>query len=139
MDFRQEADEALKRARIELSYNDDFRVKYAALELRIAIECLIYDKAETYDSEIPAGRSAWQPGKLLLYLLKLDPHAGSTITVSVEIEQGSGEFSPLGTHRVLSLVEVKKFYDRLGSYLHNPTIERKRSFCTVLPAGQTHS
>jgi hypothetical protein len=44
-DFRQRAREALRRAKNELSSTDPERMRYAALELRFAMEAVTYDRA----------------------------------------------------------------------------------------------
>lgn len=41
-DYREEARQQLARARAELASGDDERLKYAALELREAMESLTY-------------------------------------------------------------------------------------------------
>jgi len=48
INFRQKARESLLRAKSELNSQDIMRVYYAALELRMAIEALTYDRAQAY-------------------------------------------------------------------------------------------
>lgn len=126
MDYRNSAKEAIERAKQELSAENDDRLRYAALELRMALECLIYEKAENYTEELSTEKlSTWQPRQLLGHILEIDPYADKTATISAGLEEEHGEpakdMKAIGTDRVLSLKEIKKYYDRLGSYLHAST------------------
>lgn len=76
--FRQTAREALARANAELAGGEDHRVRYAALELRLAMEALAYDRAQLYKEERPPSESStWQPGKLIKVLIEIEPHANT--------------------------------------------------------------
>ena len=44
MNFRSIAKKAVKKAKEELASNDDERIKYAVLELRLAMEAITYDR-----------------------------------------------------------------------------------------------
>ena len=127
--YRNEARLALSRARMHLDSKDDTSLRYAALELRLALECLVYERAQNYKDELPKKKlSTWQPRQLLNILLEINPYADKTSTISIGIEEEYGVqpdvMTLLGTDRVISLGEIKEFYDRLGSYLHTPTIEQ---------------
>jgi hypothetical protein len=129
MDYRIAAREALKRAKQELSNGDDHRLRYAALELRMALESLIYERAELYTEELPTKKlSIWQPKKLLSLLLEIDPDADNSTELRVGVQEELGKpatmMTSLGRDRVLSHGEVKRYYDRIGSYLHAPTLEQ---------------
>jgi len=129
MDYRTEAREALARAQQNLSKKDSSGVMYAALELRIALESLIYQRATLYSKELCGKKlSTWQPGKLLKLLLDIDPYADKSGSLSVGLEEEYGKPAPimhsLGRERVLTLGEIKTYYDRLGSYLHAPTFDQ---------------
>lgn len=125
MNLRHEARQALVRATAELACQDDFRIRYAALELRLAMEALTYDRAQAYRREIPPEEyETWQPRKVLGMLLEIDPDAdrNSTLRLGVESEYGETprEMPIFGTETVLNLKTLKKHYDALGSYLHMP-------------------
>ena len=129
MDYRNLARNALDRAKDELSNNGAHRVRYAALELRMSLEALIYERGRHYQAELPSKSLAvWQPRRLLNMLLELDPYADKSPTLSFGLEEEYGkpakEMKLLGTDRILSLPEIKKYYDKLGSYLHTQTIEQ---------------
>ncbi|KDU94704.1 hypothetical protein GLUCORHAEAF1_12320 [Komagataeibacter rhaeticus AF1] len=56
----------LARARDELTSVADERLKYAALELCMALESLTYYRAVTYRDECPpSGYETWQPRKMM--------------------------------------------------------------------------
>ncbi|MEM7408894.1 MAG: hypothetical protein AAF430_01500 [Myxococcota bacterium] len=124
--FRNLAREALDRAS-EMTRAGDHGLRYAALELRLAMEALTYDRAEAYRSEIPPEEYlTWQPRKLLALLLEIDPHAdaSSTLRFGIETEFGErpDEMREIGAEVVLDNSALKKHYDALGSYLHMPTL-----------------
>jgi hypothetical protein len=129
MDYRSEAKNSLRRAKHEIDKGDDERLKYAALELRMALESLIYKRASLYSEELSGKKlSTWQPKILLELLLKIDPNADKSTSVSYGIEEEQGKsaqtMTPLGNERVLSLAEIKRYYVRLSSFVHAPTLEQ---------------
>lgn len=127
--YRNDARLALNRALGHIDSSENANLRYAALELRMALECLIYERAQNYRDELSSKKlSTWQPKQLLSLLLEIDPYADKTSTISVGLEEEYGVqpdvMTELGTDRVISLSEIKDFYDRLGSYLHAPTMEQ---------------
>ncbi len=127
--YRVNARLALNRARDALDSGEIFRLRYAALELRMALECLVYERAQRYKEELPTKKlSTWQPKQLLNILLAIDPYADKTSTIRYGVQEAHGvpakNMTTLGTDRMISLKEIKEYYDRLGSYLHSPTIEQ---------------
>lgn len=130
-DFRNEARKALSRAKAELDSNDDERLKYAALELRLAMEALTYDRASAYRNETPPQEyETWQPRKVMQLLLDIDPNADKNSSLAIGLEEEYGkpakEMKMLGSEEVLNLATIKKHYDALGSYLHMPTLKQRR-------------
>lgn len=90
--FRNEARRALERAKAELETMRQDRLKYAALELRMAMEALTYDRANAYKAEIPPSEyEAWQPRKVMLLLLDIDPDADKNSAISVGAEKEPGK------------------------------------------------
>lgn len=129
MDYRNKARKLLERARENFNTGDDYDLIYSALDLRMTLECLIYEKAQNYKGELSLKvLSTWQPRKLLTLLLEIDPDVDKDCGLSAGIEEEYGKPSNdmkfIGTETVLSLSNIKKYYDRLGSYLHSPTIEQ---------------
>jgi hypothetical protein len=128
-EYRNDANSALNKARQALASGESHKLRYAALELRTALECLVYDRAQNYKEELSGKKlNTWQPKQLLNILLKIDPYADQTSIISFGLEEEYGvpakEMTYLGTDRVISLKEIREYYDRLGSYLHAPTIEQ---------------
>lgn len=128
-DLRTEARQALARAKGELAAQKVERIKYAALELRFAMEAVTYDRALAVKDEIPPEEyRTWQPRKLMQLLHDIDPTLGMSATIAVGIEKVYGEQPPpedmqlLGTDRVFTLADLKAHYDAVGSYLHIPSL-----------------
>ncbi|HZC80402.1 MAG TPA: hypothetical protein VE222_01580, partial [Nitrospiraceae bacterium] len=132
--FRHVAAESLARAKAELGANGPHRVRYAALELRDAMEALTYDRALAFKDDIPPEEyRTWQPRKLMAVLLDVDPSIGMTSTVAVGLEEEYGrpvarqKMNMLGTDVVFTLADLKAHYDAIGSYLHTPSLEQMLS------------
>lgn len=129
MNYRNHSSKLLASARGHIKSEHEFRLHYAALDLRMLLEALIYDRAKIYKNELPVkALRIWQPRKLLTFLLEIDSYADQGAGLAIGINEESGEPSPdniksLGQESVLSLKEIKKFYDKLGAFLHTPTIE----------------
>lgn len=131
MNYRQDARMCVARAKAELETMDDQRLKYAALELRFALEALTYERATSFEEDLPPSDfEIWQPTRLMQQVLEIDENADkdSSISIVVETEYGvqSTEMQHLGDEKVLSFKTIKKHYDALGSYLHTPTLKQQR-------------
>lgn len=117
------------RAKAELDSGGADRLRYAALELRFAMEALTYDRAQAYAEEIPPSEyNTWQPKKLMEMLINIHPHADKDSEVRFGRQDAPG-LSPaklrvLGREKVFDLQSLKKHYDALGSYLHMPTLKQ---------------
>lgn len=119
--FRSQARDALSRARTEMIADDPARLRYAALELRLAMEALTYDRALAVKSEIPPDEYAtWQPRKLMQVLRDIDPSLGLTSTLRIGVEEEYGIRAPesnmrtMGTDVVFTLDDLKEHYDAIG-------------------------
>tara|TARA_R110000744_G_scaffold282093_1_gene393842 strand:+ start:1734 stop:2684 length:951 start_codon:yes stop_codon:yes gene_type:complete len=129
MNYRNHSSKLLESAKVHIQSEHEFSLNYAALDLRMLLEALIYDRAKVYRKELPAKAfRIWQPRKLLNFLLKIDSYADQGAGLAIGINEKTGEPSPdnmksLGQESVFSLKEIKKYYDKLGSFLHTPTIE----------------
>jgi len=127
--YRHLAKSSLERAKIELNSNNDDRIKYAALELRMTLESIIFEIAKLYKEELTSLEfNQWQPKKLLQTLLNIDPSAGKSEGFSMGEQEAFGKpakkMTDLGVDRRLTLKEVKKYYDKLGNFLHTNTLEQ---------------
>jgi hypothetical protein len=129
--FRTIARGALKRAKAEINSENKDRLIYAALNLRMAIEALTYDRAKAYEQELPESTySTWQPKQLMSKLLEIDATADQGGTLAVGLEKIPGvpaeRMQVIGSEYILSLKTIKEHYDALGAYLHIPTIKQLR-------------
>jgi hypothetical protein len=129
MSYRNDARKALERAKAELAGNDDQRLKYAALELRMAMESITYDRALAYKEEFPEKEyDTWQPKKVMAVLLEIDANADKDSSLAIGKEPAAGVPAPvmhsLGTEKVLNMATIKEHYDALGSYLHVQTVKQ---------------
>jgi hypothetical protein len=131
MKYRQDARTCVTRAKVELETMDEQRLKYAALELRFALEALTYERAASFEEDLPpSDYEVWQPTRLMQQVLEIDENADkdSSISFGLESEYGvpSKEMRHLGDEKVLSFKTIKKHYDALGSYLHTPILKQQR-------------
>ena len=132
MNYRNYARKCLKRYEEELGNGDDERLKYAALELRMSMEALTYDRALAYKDEFPpAEYKTWQPRKVMTVLLDIDPTADkdSSFAFGEEEEYGvpAQVMRSLGSEKVLNMATLRKHYDALGSYLHVQSMKQVRA------------
>lgn len=130
-DYRHLARESLSRAKAELAAQDADRLRYAALELRDAMEAVTYDRALAFKDEIPPEEyKTWQPRKLMAVLADIDPSMIMSSTIAVGIEPEYGKAPPaddmqlLGTDQVFTLKDLKAYYDAIGGHLHMPSLDQ---------------
>lgn len=128
MNYRNDAKKSLERAIEMLSSRNDEDLKYVALELRMTLEALTYDRALAYKTEFPPKEyETWQPKKVMSVLLEIDPKADTDMTVNMGIDENgapSSVMKSLGSEKILNMSTLKKHYDALGSYLHVPTLKQ---------------
>jgi len=132
VNYRNLARTHLKNAEVELGMKTDQYLKYAALELRMSMEALTYDRAIAYKDEFPPSEyETWQPRKVMSVLLDIDPMADKDSSLAIGIEEQYGVPAPqmnsLGSEKVLSMKLLKKHYDALGSYLHIQSMKQRRT------------
>lgn len=132
MNYRNLARQALTRAQALLASEEDGSLRYGALELRLCMEALTYDRAQAYKSEIPPEEmDKWQPRKLMKVLLDIVPDADKSYSLRVGQEPYPGgqpeKMHALGTDTVLSMADLKASYDAIGSMLHMPTMKQVES------------
>lgn len=128
-EFRGIAFDALATAKPFIEDGSEASLRHAAVNLRMAIEALVYERAQLYKDDLPSLEYlTWQPRKLLLALLEIDPHVDQSGKVAIGLEASPGEqpktMHLVGEEVVLSLAIIKKHYDALGSYLHVPTLQQ---------------
>lgn len=128
-DFRSGAQQALQRARAELEAGADERLRYVALELRMCIEAITYDRAQTYIDELPPDEyKTWQPKKLLEVLVAIEPLAASGgrwgLCQQSAPEEPEHPWVDLGEDRVFGIRDIQQSYHKLGNFLHFPTLKQ---------------
>lgn len=132
MNYRNHAREHLNLAKEELGIGDTEHLKYAALELRMAMEALTYDRALAYKEEFPPDEyQTWQPRKVMSVLLDIDPTADKDSSLAFG-EDGEYGITPpvmksLGSEKVLNMCTIREHYDALGSYLHVQSMKQVRA------------
>lgn len=136
MNYRGKSREHLKAASEQLETGSDSNLKYAALELRMAMEAVTYDRALAFKEEFPTEEyDTWQPKKVMAVLLEIEPTADKDSTMSFGLEEEYGvpakQMTSLGTETVLNMGVLKKHYDALGSFLHILTIKSTKAGKTV--------
>ena len=126
--FDKEA--CFKRAKNMFDKGDDLLLHYVSLELRFCIEAITYDKLRLYAKRLPQDvLEIWQPPQALRALLEFEPYVDEdfTLTISPESEPGvpTGNWTTLGEHRTFKLSWLRKYYNKIGSFLHVPTPRTK--------------
>jgi hypothetical protein len=129
------ATDALERAKVLFASHSDETLRYVALELRLALEFITYDRAQAYQDEIPREvYETWQPSRLMQILIEIDPYADQPSSISLGIQEDTGipakDMKFLGTDNALSLEKIRKNYSALGSYLHSPTLKQQTEIGT---------
>lgn len=119
------AERCLASAR-KLMVEDD-TVRYACLELRLAIEHLVLDQLKAYLQELPDDAlKKWAPREVIGELLSVDDSAQGTATYFVYglnaegIEDGSP--IPIGVDRRMNMKWANRAHSALSNFLHAPTL-----------------
>lgn len=130
--FREQARKHLKAAE-ELLCGEGQQLVYACLELRLAIEAIVYETLQVYEKnlspEVAEAHQHWQPSKVLELLSAHDPLVDTSLRVQVRKVGENGApvgSAPLfdGIDRRLSVDWVEKAHRSLGSFLHQRTISQ---------------
>jgi hypothetical protein len=121
----------LDRTKALLASGDNAALRYAALELRLCIEDITYDKLCAYAKRLPSNvLSRWQPPQAMAALLELEKGADQDYTLYVARESSpgirSGPYTLIGQHRSLKLVWLRSAYHLLGNVLHAPHLGERR-------------
>lgn len=131
VNMRHIARKCVCNAKALLLKGDTQSIRYACLELRFAIEYIIYDQLEAYKDEVSDETlKKWTPKQLIAEMLKVDPYADKNVTVSFAIEDQEGvpaspqNMEVLGTDNRFSMKWANKNHNALGNFLHAPTISQ---------------
>jgi hypothetical protein len=131
--------QALERAKALLADPAETNLRYAALELRMVMEMVTYEKLVAAKDVIPAEvLKTWQPPKAVKALVEFQEHADQGFTIEVaemgDVPEGFDkldyaqqleyyqklDYKKLGEHHALSLAWLKKNYNKIGNLLHAP-------------------
>ncbi len=121
---------ALERAKALLIEPSPEQVRYAALELRMVMEMLTYEKLAAASDQLPPDVvNTWQPPQAIKALLEFQELADQSFSVSIaELPEDASPTSreafenlnwlPLGDHHALKLAWLRKNYNKVGNILH---------------------
>lgn len=132
MNYRNEARKHLKRSKEEFDTGDNERLKYTALELRMAMEALTYDRALAYKDEFPPDEyETWKPIRVMSVLLNIDPTTDRNRSIAFGVEEVPGvpaqKMTSMGSEIVLNMATLQNHYNALGSYLHVQSMKQVRA------------
>jgi len=124
--YKNKARQLAAQAREALAQSDDGSAIFAALLVRMAIECIVYHKAYCYRKYIPNNKyGTWKPAQIMNLLESIDQHSMYNSTITFKKENDSSEKpTRLGDVRNLSRRDIKKTYQNISSYLHMPTMNK---------------
>jgi hypothetical protein len=116
----------LLRARELLARSTPEDVRYAALELRLCLEAMTYEKLRSFAEYLPPSflERTWQPPQLLKAMKQLDPIADQSVTLHMGPPVVAGvipkdeQFQLIGEHRAFGQAWLRKQYNKLGALLH---------------------
>jgi hypothetical protein len=116
-------DECITNAKSLIARGDEASLRYAALELRMCMELITYEKLRTYSSMIPESiLEKWQPPQAVKALLEFEPHADESYVLSYGRQKGPAipaeSMTVLGEHKSLSYKWLKTHYNKIGYALH---------------------
>ncbi|OUS72642.1 hypothetical protein B5G52_07945 [Pseudoalteromonas sp. A601] len=108
---------------------DEKTFTYAVLELRFAIEAIVYKQIESYGNKVPQQIiETWQPNKSFKMLCYFDEKANKSLDIS--LAEGDGSENPktlsyksIGSQRVFNIKKLNKMYNTLGNFLHLPSLK----------------
>jgi 6-pyruvoyl-tetrahydropterin synthase len=122
--FLQDSKIHVARARILMAAGDEANFRYAALEIRTAIEHMFYKLLPLYREEVPYDLvKQWQPRRIIDALIECDPDIEHDYIIKVAIEtsnEKTGAAIEIGRHKAVTRKLLRQYYHKLGSYLHAP-------------------
>jgi hypothetical protein len=108
-----------EKAKSLLESNDLQALRYACLELRYFIEAHVHQQLLAGAEDIPKTViETWQPNKAMKLLSAFDELADKDLHLSI-LDQ-NGEPIDAVTYNNISIKDLNKLYNALGSYLHLP-------------------
>lgn len=123
-------------ARKLITTGDEVSLRYAALEIRIAIERLFYKLLPAYREELPDDLlKRWQPKQIIDALIDCDPDIERDFTLIMAEERpggGHGPASIVGKYKAVNRKLLQQYYHKIGSYLHAPLDDKPRDPAKIL-------
>lgn len=121
-------DDYLARAKVFVAAGDENSLRHAALELRLCLEHVVYQKLSQIGDKLPpAIFRKWQPPQAMKMLLSFEPNADRDITLTICVENAdgtpSGSWKHIGDYKMFPYQWLNKSYHKLGKYLHLPSLE----------------
>lgn len=115
----------LRRAKELIATGSAVNLRYAALELRMCLEAMTYEKARTFEKYLPASvLEKWQPAQLLKVMMQFDQYADQTFQLLVGSQSAPGEVADpasmqlVGEHKAFGFAWLRTNHHKLGSLLH---------------------
>lgn len=132
--FREFARQCVGAAK-RLMLGTDDELRYACLELRLAIEALAYDTLQSYSEDVgdavDLAHREWQPSKVLKALCDYDPIAD--LALRIEVREVGSDGNPKRGPPMFTGVDdrfdaewAEKAHRSMGSFLHHRTISQIR-------------
>ena len=127
--------DCLERAKSLLAEETEDKYRYACLELRQCIESIAYAKLKTYKKVVPEDQYyEWHPKRVFDFLLEMEPKADKNYHLNIYKEDSDGNpkkqvFSD--DHKTISFKEINKNYNKLGYYLHTPTLAKLSDYSSL--------
>jgi hypothetical protein len=115
---------AAHKAATELLERVDERVlRYVALELRLCIESVVYEKLHSYRDWIPIDAGKWQPPQAFKALLNVEADLDDTKAMSMALPadrevRNAGPYTRSGSHHRPSVRWLRKTWKKLGRCLY---------------------
>jgi DNA-directed RNA polymerase subunit RPC12/RpoP len=121
-----DVDDYLARAKTFIAAADENSLRHACLELRLALERIVYQKLGQIGPKLPlAIFRKWQPDKALKMLRSFEPKAD--LDMSIEVTGPDGVPFHIGDYKMFSVDWLNKRYNKLGNFLHAPALADTRN------------
>ncbi|EMZ5860601.1 hypothetical protein ABEH95_003000 [Yersinia enterocolitica] len=115
--------EHLEKAHSLYKLGDNASLRYCALELRLAIECHVYNQLKTSLGNIPESViNTWQPPQAIKSLCMFEDTADMDLEMIISEKEGN---DVIIKYKNIKYKDLNKWYNTLGSYLHQPTIKKQ--------------
>ena len=125
-------DSHVERANVLIEQGGVASLRYACLELRLAIERIAYQKLQLRLSDVGTRDIAgWQPKRVLDTLMELaDPDLDSDYALSMGQREGGGDpetdtFTLIGRNKGINPKDIGKHWQKLGHFPHMPMPQKK--------------